>query len=49
MPRSRTYSPKLDQPELTKIFDLDSARKAPSFDKLWRDVDSLLAIVRRRP
>ena len=49
MPRGRTYRPKFDQPELTKIFDLDSARMAPSFDKLWRDVNSLLATVRRQP
>ena len=49
MPRGRTYRPKFDQPELTKIFDLDSARMAPSFDKLWRDVNSLLAAVRRQP
>ena len=43
MPGDQSYSPKLDQPALTAIFDLDSARMAPSFDKLWRDVSSLLA------
>ena len=43
MPGDQSYSPELDQPAFTAIFDLDSARMAPSFDKLWRDVDSLLS------
>ena len=42
MPPGRSYSETLDQPALTAIFDLDAARAAPSFDKLWRDVVSLL-------
>ena len=50
MPSGQSYSPTLDQPALTAIFDLDSAaRMAPSFDKLWRDVGSLLAPARRQP
>ena len=48
MPSGQPYRPTLHQPALTAIFDLDSARMAPSFDKLWRDVDSLLASVRRQ-
>ena len=36
------YSETLDQPAFTATFDLDAARTAPSFDKLWRDVSSLL-------
>ena len=36
------YRETLDQPALTAILDLDAARAAPSFDKLWRDVSSLL-------
>lgn len=37
-----TYHPTLHQPKLTNAFDLHAARAAPSFDKLWRDVTSLL-------
>ena len=43
MPSGQPYRPTLHQPAFTDIFDLDSARMAPSFDKLWRDVSSLLA------
>ena len=42
MPRGQRYSETLHQPALTRIFDLDAARAAPSFDKLWRDVSELL-------
>jgi len=42
MPPGRSYRETLDQPALTAIFDLTAARRAPSFDKLWRDVSSLL-------
>ena len=49
MPPGQSYSPTLDQPALTTSFDLDSARMAPSFDKLWRDVSSLLAPAGRQP
>lgn len=38
----RRYNPKIDQPTLTRVFDLDAARTASSFDKLWRDVHALL-------
>lgn len=38
-----SYSPTADQPALTALFDLDTARVAsPSFDKLWRDVERLM-------
>lgn len=43
MPPGRSYRPTLDQAALTARFDLDAARAAPSFDKLWRDVATLLA------
>ena len=43
MPKSRAYSPTSDQPALTAVFDMDAARSAPSFDKLWRDAMALLA------
>ena len=42
MPRDQPYRPTLDQAALSAIFDLDAARQAPSFDKLWRDVAALL-------
>ena len=48
MPRGRSYRETLHQPALTAIFDLDVARSAPSFDKLWRDVSELLGIAARR-
>ena len=47
MPPGQPYRPTLHQPSLTAIFDLDAARAAPSFDKLWRDVTSLLKPARR--
>ena len=42
MPAGRRYRETLHQSSLTAIFDLDAARNAPSFDKLWRDVCELL-------
>ena len=42
MPAGQGYRETLHQPALTAIFDLDAAREAPSFDKLWRDVTALL-------
>ena len=46
----RAYKELRDQPALTARFDLEQARRsAPSFDKLWRDVSSLLAPARGRP
>jgi hypothetical protein len=47
MPSATSYKETLDQPALTAVLDLAAARRAPSFDKLWRDVESLLA--RRTP
>ena len=42
MPTGQRYRATLHQPALTAIFDLDAARTAPSFDKLWRDVSAVL-------
>ena len=42
MPHGQRYRATLHQAALTAIFDLDAARAAPSFDKLWRDVSELL-------
>lgn len=38
----RGYSPTADQPELTRLFDLELARNSPSFDKLVRELTRLL-------
>ncbi len=43
MPRGRSYRETLDQPALTKEFDLERARRsAASFRKMWRAVTDLL-------
>ena len=42
MPRGQRYRPTLHQAALSAVFDLDTARASPSFDKMWRDVNSLL-------
>ena len=42
MSRDQPYSETLDQAALTAVFNLQAARSAPSFDKLWRDVTALL-------
>jgi hypothetical protein len=38
----RSYREVLDQPAVAAMMDLNEARRAPSFDKFWRDVESLL-------
>ncbi len=43
MSGSRVYSETLDQPALSAEVDLDVARRAPSFDRLWREVERLIA------
>ena len=42
MPDGRSYRPTRDQASLTARFDLRAARRASSFDKLWRDLQALL-------
>ena len=42
------YSANVDQASLTDKFDLDSARRAPSFDKCYREVIQLLETLRGR-
>ena len=32
------------EPALTAVFNVDAARSAPSFDKMWRDVSDLLQL-----
>ena len=41
MPPGQRYRPTLHQSKLTAVFDLDSARAVPSFNKLWRDVSAI--------
>lgn len=43
MPRGLAYRETLHQARLSATFDLDLARAAPSFDKLWRDVSALIS------
>ncbi len=45
MEGSRTYKETVDHLALTRVFDLNAARRAASFDKLFRDVMRLLAEV----
>lgn len=42
MSSSRKYSSAIDQPAFAAIFDLKAARAAASFDKLYRDILSLV-------
>lgn len=42
MPRGRGYTETTDQPALTELFDMDSARRADSFDKCYREIVQLL-------
>ena len=44
---SGAYSPAVDQASLAAVFDLELARGAPSFDKCYRDVVSLLEAAQR--
>jgi hypothetical protein len=48
MEQGRTYSETVDQPALTRHFDLQAARQTSSFDKLWRDIEWLLAELDKR-
>jgi hypothetical protein len=42
MPPARRYRETIDQAAMARAFDLAAARRAPSFDKLCRDLDALL-------
>jgi hypothetical protein len=44
MEGSRAYKETVDQPAMASALDLDEARQgSPSFDKLWREVERLVA------
>jgi hypothetical protein len=42
MPHGRSYAETTDQPAFTAIFDMNMARRADSFDKCYRAVESML-------
>ncbi|SPE28623.1 conserved hypothetical protein [Candidatus Sulfopaludibacter sp. SbA3] len=42
------YAANVDQTSLTAVFDLESAMRAPSFDKCYREVIRLLEVLRVR-
>lgn len=46
--RAGVYSSNVDQASLTLVFDFDLARRAPSFDKCYREVIRLLETLRAR-
>jgi hypothetical protein len=46
--RAGAYSSNVDQPSLTQVFNFDLARRAPSFDKCYREVIRLLETLRGR-
>jgi hypothetical protein len=46
MPRDRPYNPTIDQPALTSVFDMQTARRADSFDKCYREIVRLLTALR---
>jgi hypothetical protein len=44
MPPGRKYSETVDQPELAAKFDLHAARRAPSFDKMYREIERFCSL-----
>jgi hypothetical protein len=44
MPPGRAYSPTIDQPSLASKFDLGAARRAPSFDKMCREIERFCSL-----
>ncbi len=46
MSGSRTYRETVDQPALTRLLDVQSARQAASFDKLHRDITHMVEQLR---
>jgi len=43
---SHRYSETIDQLELARLFDLQAARQAPSFDKCYREIARIIAALR---
>jgi hypothetical protein len=46
MPPTRRYSETADQAAFAATFNLNRARRAPSFDKLWREIERICQDVR---
>lgn len=46
LPSASKYSETTDQAALTATFDMTLARRAPSFDKLWREIESICQYAR---
>jgi len=44
MPPGRKYSETIDQPSLASRFDVNAARRAPSFDKMYREVERFCSL-----
>jgi len=47
MPYGRSYAETTDQPAFTAIFDMSMARRADSFDKCYRSIESMLRQLHR--
>ena len=47
MPPSKSYTETTDQPALTELFDMNTARTADSFDKCYRDIRHMLETLYR--
>jgi hypothetical protein len=46
LPPASKYSETTDQVALTATFDMTLARRAPSFDKLWREIEAICQYAR---
>ncbi len=42
MPQGRSYAESTDQPAFATLFDMNMARRADSFDKCYREIESML-------
>ncbi len=49
MAGNRVYTETEDQAALTAVFDMTAARRADSFDKCYRDLETILRRLRARP
>jgi len=47
MPPGRAYAETTDQPAFAAVFDMDTARRADSFDKCYRDIKNMLEQLRQ--
>ncbi len=48
MPPNRPYAETIDQPAFTALFDMQAARCVDSFNKCWREVESMIGLLRKR-